>query len=452
MTENPKRRNRRWLRFSLRSLLVVVTLFGVWLGIKVDQARRQKRAVETLRSMGAEVWYDHQRKENGSFDVRIDLDVPNWVRELCGDDFFQTVTGIFLLRGARLNSEGEVPRAITDEDLQCLADLPHLEQLVINQAPITDAGMAHLRHPERLRAVMLDDTDVGDDFVRRLQGAVELEGLGLEGTKVTDDAVAKLTGLTKLQILRLARTDTGDRALVPFAEHELIALRLGRKTTNAGLRRFGTRARIQGLDVAGAPVTGDAFRGFTLPTAISVELSKCAVGDNDLAPLVEAVRDARSLSLAGCAITDLGLQHLKELGKTRTLVLSNTKIQGRELGQLSSLPGLGRLDLSGCPLDDPDLKALVPLYTGTRGGSLELARTPLSDGDLAQISVLTNLRHLDLSDTKVTDRGLPHLYCLKQLLKVDLRGTGVTAEGVRLLKQAVPGREVAWDEDAGWRK
>jgi hypothetical protein len=32
---------------------VLVTVFGVWLGIKVDQARRQKRAVEALQALGA---------------------------------------------------------------------------------------------------------------------------------------------------------------------------------------------------------------------------------------------------------------------------------------------------------------------------------------------------------------------------------------------------------------
>jgi hypothetical protein len=135
------------------------------------------------------------------------------------------------------------------------------------------------------------------------------------------------------------------------------------------------------------------------------------------------------------------------------LDLSNTKVQGRELRQLSSLAWLTRLILSGCPLDNADLVGLEPLFTGTgRGTDLRLAGTPLIDDELAQLSGFTNLQHLDISRTKVSDRGLPHLYALKRLLRIDLRGTGVTAEGVRQLKQAAPGREVAWDEDPGWRK
>src|SRR5688572_26162539 len=86
---------RRWLRFSLRTLLVAVTVLSVWLGVKVDQARRQKRAVETLQALGADIRYEHQRLAEGGFDGRIELDVPEWARELCGDDFFQTVTGVY---------------------------------------------------------------------------------------------------------------------------------------------------------------------------------------------------------------------------------------------------------------------------------------------------------------------------------------------------------------------
>ena len=443
---------RRWLRFSLRTLLVLVTVCGVWLGIKVDQARRQKEAVEALRALGAEIWYEHQRKDNGGYDVTIELEVPGWARELCGDDFFQTVTGVSFLPRTGKDGWPLTRRTVTDEDLKCLSDLPHLEQLLVFSAPITDAGLAHLRYPERLRVVMLDYTEIGDGFVRRLKGADRLESLCLDHTKVTDDALAQLTNLTKLQVLRLRGTDTGDRALAPFAERELFALGPGRKTTSAGLQQFRTLAKIIDLQASNCQFTGEAFRGFKLPSAMDVSLSKCDIGDNDLAPLVEAVRDVPNLSLAGCPITDQGLRHLKELGKTRSVDLANTKIQGRELGQLSSLAGLLRLDLSGCPLDEPDFKGLEPLYSGGPGGELKLAGTSIADDALASISGFTNLTFLDLSRTIVTDQGLPHLYSLKLLRRIDLTGTRVTAEGVRQFKQAIPGLEVAWDEDVSWRK
>ena len=60
MTEPIKRR--RWFRFSLRMLLVVVTVLCVWLAIKVNAARRQKEAVAAILSAGGTVNYDYQLK------------------------------------------------------------------------------------------------------------------------------------------------------------------------------------------------------------------------------------------------------------------------------------------------------------------------------------------------------------------------------------------------------
>ena len=57
MDNKPKTKRRRF-RFSLRTLLLLVTVaslgFG-WLGYKLRQAERQRAAVELLRELDAEV-------------------------------------------------------------------------------------------------------------------------------------------------------------------------------------------------------------------------------------------------------------------------------------------------------------------------------------------------------------------------------------------------------------
>jgi hypothetical protein len=333
--------SRRWLRFSLRTMLVLVTAFGVWLGIKVDEARRQKAAVEKLQALGVEVWYEHQRTANGGFDVRIDLAVPDWARDLCGDHFFQTVKGLFYVRRLGAGVTPEMSNPITDADLKCLADLPHLEQLIISRAPITDAGLAHLRHPERLRVVAIYMTQVGDSFVRRLKNAGRLESLVLDETQVTDDALAELTNLPHLQVLGLQHTDTGDRALAPFAACELISLSLGRNTTNAGLQQFKTLSKVQILDAGGCSITGNALSGFRLPVALEVRLSKCNIADNDLATLADAVRDVPNLELNDCLLTDRGLPHLYKLKKLTRIALRGTGVTAEGIAKLQqAIPGL----------------------------------------------------------------------------------------------------------------
>ena len=98
---------RRWLQFSLRAFLVVVTVLCIWLAVEFNQARRQKAAVDALRAVGAAVYYDHQRGATfDSFDAAKELNVPEWLRRLAGDDFFQKVVRVDF---AGNRSEDEVP-------------------------------------------------------------------------------------------------------------------------------------------------------------------------------------------------------------------------------------------------------------------------------------------------------------------------------------------------------
>ena len=58
-THLPKTRP-RWLRFSLRTLLVVVTVLGVWLGVQVNPVRKQRNAVAWIQEVGGTVTYDYE--------------------------------------------------------------------------------------------------------------------------------------------------------------------------------------------------------------------------------------------------------------------------------------------------------------------------------------------------------------------------------------------------------
>jgi len=48
--------NRRWLRFSIRTLLVAVTIFCVWLGWQVSIVRERKALVPLVRQTGGAAW------------------------------------------------------------------------------------------------------------------------------------------------------------------------------------------------------------------------------------------------------------------------------------------------------------------------------------------------------------------------------------------------------------
>jgi hypothetical protein len=97
----PVRRCR--LQFSLRFLLVVLTVFFVWLGVAVNRAREQREAVKAIEALGGTVVYDWEPE----LEEIEQLSVPHhvyfrlgprgqphgapWLRRLIGDDYFQHV-------------------------------------------------------------------------------------------------------------------------------------------------------------------------------------------------------------------------------------------------------------------------------------------------------------------------------------------------------------------------
>jgi hypothetical protein len=438
---------RRWLRFSLRTLLVLVTVCGIWLGVKVDQARRQKRAVEQLLALGADIAYEHQRVD-GWYDSSIELDVPTWAQELCGKDFFQTVYGVYFGPIGWHGSGERRSWPVKDEDLACLADLPHVEEIWLCDAPVGDVALAYLPHPERLRIACFESTTLTDGFLRRLKGSTSLRTLSINSPNITDDGLVELTGITTLESLCLEGTNTGDRGLAAFAEcTQLSSLIVNANTNDAGIQQFKCLDNLKKFHAQDSKITGKAFVNRRIVNADTLALAGSAVGDDDLEYLGRAVTNVYDLNLGGCPITDAGLRHLSKLGNVSELMLNETKIQGRELRHLSSLSGIRTIELGGCPLDDPDLKSLEPLFSGTALGEiLVLSDTPITDADLAKITGFTNLAFLALGNTRASDDGLPHLYSLKKLTGIDLRGTAVTSAGVTKLKQAIPGVEVSWDE------
>jgi len=51
---------RRWLQFSLRSMLILTAVAAIWLGWLVKQVRDQRAAVQAVRQLGGSVYYHHE--------------------------------------------------------------------------------------------------------------------------------------------------------------------------------------------------------------------------------------------------------------------------------------------------------------------------------------------------------------------------------------------------------
>src|ERR1700676_2985640 len=85
-----KRPPRRWYQYSLRTLLIFVTLVGSglgWLGMKMREARQQQAAVVAIESAGGRVQYDYQYDAKGVYDAYAAPPGAAWLHALLGDDF-----------------------------------------------------------------------------------------------------------------------------------------------------------------------------------------------------------------------------------------------------------------------------------------------------------------------------------------------------------------------------
>src|SRR5436305_7011209 len=89
---------RRWLRFSLRTLLLACVVLGIffgWLGNTVIRVRRQRQVVAQIGAVGGQVCYDYRRYLGliGDHHNYSPPPGPKLVNALFGNDVFAYVDG-----------------------------------------------------------------------------------------------------------------------------------------------------------------------------------------------------------------------------------------------------------------------------------------------------------------------------------------------------------------------
>jgi len=138
------RSSRRWLRYSVRSMLALVTVLCVFLAIATHKAGIQRRAVAAVKIDFGRVVYDFQETEGFWSNDRAESPIPAWIRDTLGIDLFHNVVGV------ELSSP-----AVTDDTLQQLAALPHLKHLYIADQQLSTAVLGHLAKFKCLQGLSL---------------------------------------------------------------------------------------------------------------------------------------------------------------------------------------------------------------------------------------------------------------------------------------------------------
>jgi hypothetical protein len=191
--ENPQSANsppRKWrrLQFSLRSLLIVITVFGVWLGLKVNRARRQRDAVTAIRALGGTVQYDYQHVTPN------EPPGPGWLRENLGLDFLADADYVGIPNATSGKLGMIVPHLeslpalrslhishsqINDDDVRTLTKLTHLKELWLGGSTLLSGkSLSYIALLEDVRKLEVWHAQIYDDDLQHIAQLRKLEHLG----------------------------------------------------------------------------------------------------------------------------------------------------------------------------------------------------------------------------------------------------------------------------------
>jgi hypothetical protein len=181
--DKPAKHRRRWFRFSLRTLLIVVTILSVplgWVGWKRKQVRQERVTITWVEKMGGDAYFSP-----------LNYGKRSWWEESTDKWFGERVWSVCL-------DNTQV------SDLSPLAELKNLELLELENTQVSDLSpLAELKNLELLE---LDNTQVSD--LSPLAELKNLELLWLHNTQVSD--VSPLAELKSLKKLYLDNTQVSD--------------------------------------------------------------------------------------------------------------------------------------------------------------------------------------------------------------------------------------------------
>ena len=259
---------------------------------------------------------------------------------------------------------------------------------------LTRRGLAVSENSQDISRVRIGEEWEGEDRdLLHLQRFPELKVLNVSETEVGDAVMGVLSRLPSLEKLYLGKT----------------------RITLVGMAELPNAQGIEYLSLQGLQLGNEA--------AVHV------------APLTSL----KHLGLDFTKMDDGALEHLRGLKSLETLWLNGLHIKGPGLGHLEGLPLLSKLIFANSAVGDPAMSHLGKLRQVRQLG---LDDTAVTDLGISHLAGLKSLEKLWLNRTVVGDGAIPALGKLTALKQLYLGGSRVTPEGLRRLRELMPGCEV----------
>jgi hypothetical protein len=351
------------------------------------------------------------------------------------------------------NGQGNViqadckPATLSDEQVKLLEGLPSLENLSLENAKITNDGLASVAKLPRLKVLSLRRCSrLTDDALVHLVGLESLEQLLLLYAPFTDAGMTHVAKLKSLRALDLRGClQTGDGGLEQIKNlPNLVDLKIrSNGVTDAGLAHLaGMKLRVFEIEDANQ-ITDAGLKNFAGMTDLTkVNFMRVRIGDSGLENFTNC-KKLKDVRLRGTSIDGSGLKALHGSKGTLTyLDISETAFGSAAMDNLVPLTNLETLDMWFATIEDADLAKLAGM-TKLKNLTLEQCRN-LTNAGVEQIAKLPALETLNLNQTRIDDGALELLAKVPNLKSLEIKNTSVSDAAIEKLKAAKPNCEVSY--------
>lgn len=329
-------RTRFRLRYSLRGLMVVVTLVAVacgWLAWQRQSYHRELAACKLLEQQyDARIALDYELSA-GSESAHPQL---RW-EELWHGRIFYPTQGVGCYR-ARLDRRA----------WQAINALPHIKELHLynceNEADtMTFSQLASLRRLEitvdKLSSVELQKIAALPHLQELTLARPDRSALDDQATATWAESLAPLRELKILNLENLPITATAVTTIAGMKELRELSL-VNCRIDPQHLREWEQLQQLERLVISDVLVNDDVLNAWTKLRKLNyVILDRCSISDTGLGSLSQ-LPDLVYLAIRDAPISDDGLLQLKKLPKIRELKLNGTPLTRRSLKTLESIPSL----------------------------------------------------------------------------------------------------------------
>jgi hypothetical protein len=292
-------RFRKSLRFSLRTLMVFVLIFAVFLGWRVNKARQQRRAVAAVQEYGGWVHFDYEFVK-GKLTPGQEPWAPQWLRRMLGDEYFREVSYVSLVYDSQGGKRVEIANfKPCDLLLEQLASQTGLKQLLMRRTQATDEGLKYVGKMHALEELYIwDATSITDAGVAHLAGLKNLKNIHMDSSKMTDASLVLLSGLPRIEKMSLQLNTFTDRGFLRLkGQDNLTELWTGHgnfQVTDAGLARFREFKKLELIDLQKSKVTARGLEQLKgMKSLKRVLLGSTGIADSELEPFRQAMPNVK---------------------------------------------------------------------------------------------------------------------------------------------------------------